>query len=256
MRLTALGCFGGEAPGCHQTSLLVDDRLLLDAGSVSATLSLEAQARIDHVLVSHAHLNHVAALAFLADNLVDLRVTPIEVWGIPPVIQHLRTHLFNGVLWPDFGRIPSPRRPVLSFREIREGQPQRIGDYEILAVLVDHTVEAVGYLVSDAQASILFQGDSGPTREFWHVANAARRLQAVIVEASLPSRCRDLALKGGHLTPRLLADELGKLSVDVPIYAQHIKPRFFQEVVGELAALSSPRVTPLEQGRTYTFLAR
>ena len=253
MRLHALGCYGGEAPGCHQTSLLVDGRLLLDAGSVTATLSLDSQAGIDHVLISHAHLNHVAALAFLADNLFAARTRPIEVWSIPPVIRQLKTHLFNGIIWPDFTALPSPRNPILSFHEIREGKPQRVGRYEVVSFRVHHTVEAAGYLVSDGESSILFQGDSGPTDELWKVANAAARLQAIIVETSFPNRLQDLANVSGHLTPQTLRAELTKLKVDPAIYAQHIKPQVLSEVVRELADLSYPPVAPLEQGKVYTF---
>ena len=253
MRLHALGCYGGEAPGCHQTSLLVDGRLLLDAGSVTATLPLDDQAAIDQVLISHAHLDHVAALAFLADNLFAVRSRPIEVWSIPPVIHQLKSHIFNGIIWPDFTSLPSPRNPILSLHEIREGQSQRIGGYEVVSVRVHHTVEAAGYLVSDGQSSILFQGDSGPTDEFWRVANAAARLQAIIVETSFPNRLQDVANQSGHLTPRTLRADLVKLTVDAPIYAQHIKPQFHSEVIRELVELSDPPVTPLEQGKTYSF---
>ena len=253
MRLQALGCYGGEAPGCHQTSLLVDGRLLLDAGSVTATLPLDAQAAIDQVLISHAHLNHVAALAFLADNLFAVRTRPIEVWSIPPVIRQLKTHLFNGIIWPDFTRIPSPRNPILSLHEIREGRPQKIGGFKVVSVRVHHTVETAGYLVSDGESSILFQGDSGPTDELWKVANSAARLQAIIVETSFPNRLQDLANVSGHLTPQTLRSDLAKLRVDAPIYAQHIKPQFLSEVVRELGWLSDPPAAPLEQGKTYTF---
>src|SRR3972149_3571334 len=219
MRLHALGCYGGEAPGFHQPSHLVDGRLLLDAGSVTAALPFDSQGGIDHVLVSHSHLDHIAALAFLADNLSTVRTKPIEVWSIAPVIRHLRTHIFNDIIWPDFTTIPTPRNPILSFHEIREGQPQRVGGYEVIAVRVNHTVEATGYLVSDGEASLLFQGGSGPARELWEGANAASRLQAVIVETSYPNRLQHLADASGHLTPPSLRAELTKLTADAPIYA-------------------------------------
>jgi cAMP phosphodiesterase len=255
MRLHALGCYGGEAPGCHQTSHLIDGRLLLDAGSVTAALPLDLQEGIDHVLVSHSHLDHVAALAFIADNLSTLRTKPIEVWSIPPVIRHLKTHVFNGIIWPDFTTIPSPHDPILSFHELREREPQRVGRYEVTAVRVDHTVEATGYLVSDGDASILYQGDSGPTTELWQVANAAPRLRAIIVETSYPNALQDLADASGHLTPQTLREELKKLTIDVPIFAQHIKPQFIADIVRELAELSDPPVAILEQGKEYVFLA-
>jgi cAMP phosphodiesterase len=137
----------------------------------------------------------------MADSLLRVRTRPIEVWSIRPVILQLRAHVFNGTIWPDFTRLPSPRNPILSFHEIREGQQQRIGKHEVLAVRVHHTVEAAGYLVSDGKASIIFGSDTGPTAELWEVANRAAGLQAIIVEASYPNRLEDLAGVSGHLTP-------------------------------------------------------
>ena len=252
MRLQVLGCYGGQAPGCHQTCLLVDSHLLLDAGSVAAVLPLDAQARIDQVLISHAHLDHVAALAFLGDNVITRRREPIEVWSIAPVIRQLKRHVFNGSIWPDFTKIPSGH-PILSFHEMRKGRPQRIGEYHVVAIGANHTVEATGYLISDGESSILFGGDSGPSEDLWKVANAAEGLRAIIVEASFPNRLHDLAKVSGHLTPQTLRKELTKLRVDVPVYVQHMKPQFVTEIIAELAKLSDPPVTPLKQGKEYAF---
>lgn len=253
MRVQALGCCGSEAYGCHLPCLLVDGRLLLDAGSVTATLSLDAQAAIDHVLISHIHLNHVSGLAYLADNIFGIRSRPIEVWSIPPVIDQLKVLLFNGILWPDFSNLPSLLCPTLTFRTLLEGRPHRIGRYEVTAVGVHHTVEAVGYMISDGASSILYQGDSGPTTEFWRLANRTAKLDAIIVETSFPNRLRDHAVVTGHLTPEMLKAELAQLTVQTSVYAQHMKPQYISEIVGELAALSDPPVWPLDQGKTYCF---
>jgi ribonuclease BN (tRNA processing enzyme) len=253
MRVQALGCFGGEAQGCQLTCLLVDGRLLLDAGSVTASLSLDAQATIDHVLITHAHISHVVGLAYLADNLFGARSRPIEVWSIPPVLHQLKAHLLNGTLWPDFSVLPSPLCPTLSFHELLEGYPYQIGRYEVTAVGVHHTVEAAGYVISDGASSILYQGDSGPTTELWRLANRTANLDAVIVETSFPNRFGDLAIRSGHLTPELLRAELAQLRVQASVYAHHMKPQYFSEIVGELAALSDPPVLPLDQGKTYIF---
>ena len=253
MRVQTLGCFGGEALGCQLTCLLVDGRLLLDAGSVTASLSIDAQAAIDHILVTHAHISHVVGLAYLADNLCSVRSRPIEIWSIPPVLRQLKTHLLNGILWPDFSVIPSPLRPTLSFHELVEGRPHQIGRHEVTAVGVHHTVEAVGYVISDGTSSLLYQGDSGPTTELWRLANRTANLDAIIAEASWPNRFGDLAIRAGHLTPALLRAELSQLTVQTSVYAHHMKPQYFSEVVEELAALSDPPVLPLDQGKTYIF---
>src|SRR5574337_276010 len=253
MRVQVLGCYGGEANGCPLTSLLVDDRLLLDAGSVASALTLEAQATIDHILITHVHLSHVAGLAYLADNLFGVRSQPIEVWSSPRVIQQLKANLFNGTLWPDFSILPSPRRPTVVFHALPEGRPHRIGRYEVTTVGVHHTVETVGYVISDGASSILYQGDSGPTSELWRLANRTAGLDAIIVETTCPNRFGEHAIRTGHLTPELLRAELAKLTVQASVYAQHMKPQYISEIVRELAALSDPPVLPLDQGKTYCF---
>jgi ribonuclease BN (tRNA processing enzyme) len=253
MRVQALGCFGGETHECRLTSLSVDDRLLLDAGSATTTLPLDAQATIDHVLITHAHLSHVAGLAYLADNLFGIRSCPLEIWSIPPVIHQIKAHLFNGTIWPNFSVLPSLLRPTISFHELAEGRPHQIGRYEVTAVGVHHTVEAAGYVISDGASSILYQGDSGPTTELWRLANQTAKLDAIIVETSFPNRFGDHAIRTGHLTPELLRTELAQLKVQASVYAQHMKPQYFSEIVSELTALSGPPVLPLDQGKTYSF---
>jgi ribonuclease BN (tRNA processing enzyme) len=146
MRVHVLGCFGGEALGCRLTSLLVDEHLLLDAGSVTTALTLQAQADIDHILITHAHISHIVDLAYLSDNLFMVRPRPIEVWSIPPVIDQIKAHLFNNILWPNFSNLPSTLRPTLTFHTLSEGRPHQLGRYEVTAVRVDHTIEAVGYV--------------------------------------------------------------------------------------------------------------
>jgi ribonuclease BN (tRNA processing enzyme) len=141
----------------------------------------------------------------------------------------------------------------LTFHALSEGRPHRIGRYEVTAVGVHHTVEAVGYMISDGASSILYQGDSGPTTELWRLANRTAKLDAIIVETSFPNRFGEHAIRTGHLTPELLRAELAQLTVQTSIYAQHMKPQFISEIAGELAALSDPPVLPLDQGKTYSF---
>lgn len=253
MRVQALGCFGGEMYGCRLTCLLIDGELLLDSGSVTAGLSLDDQAAINYVLISHAHISHVAGLAYLADNLFGVRSHPLEIWSIQPVIDQMKAHLFNGTVWPNFSILPSAQQPTVSFHTLSEGRPQRIGRYEVTAVGVHHTIEAAGYVISDGASSVLYQGDSGPTTELWRVANRIAKLDAVVVETSFPNRFGDHAVRTGHLTPELLRAELAKLKIQAAVYAQHMKPQYFSEIVGELAALSDPTVLPLDQGKTYHF---
>ena len=122
MQVRVLGCSGSMAQGHHTTSFLVDDDLLIDAGSGVGTLTTNALHRIDHVLLTHSHLDHVLALPLLADIVIRHRqereLGPITVHALPATVQTLQEHLFNNRLWPDFTRIPSAAAPVLRLQTL------------------------------------------------------------------------------------------------------------------------------------------
>jgi cAMP phosphodiesterase len=231
----------------------VDDRILVDAGTVAGALSIPEQIEIEHALVTHAHLDHTVGLAYLTDTLAmiapDRRVT---VTSIAPVVESLRTHAFNDALWPDFTTIPSGTNPVLGFRTLESGCEAQVGDLWVTPVPVDHTVPTTGFVIHDGETGFLYSGDTGPTRELWRVARAMRGLKALIVETAFPSRLEGLARVSGHLTPDMLRREIDKMPADVPIWIYHIKPQLFEETAEELANIDPTRIHTLEQGKTYT----
>jgi cAMP phosphodiesterase len=231
----------------------VDDRILVDAGTVGGALSVSEQVEIEHALISHAHLDHTAGLAFLTDTLA--MVSPerhVTVASIAPVIESLRLHTFNDALWPDFTAIPAGSRPVLSFRSLVEEGEARVGDLWVTPVPVDHTVPTTGFVIHDGETGFVYSGDTGPTERLWRVAREMRGLKALIVETAFPNRLEPLARVSGHLTPEKLRREIDKMPADVPIWIFHIKPQLFQETAEELAKIDPSRIHTLEQGKTYT----
>jgi cAMP phosphodiesterase len=231
----------------------VDDRILVDAGTVGGALTVAEQVEITHAVISHAHLDHTAGLAFLTDTLAI--VAPerqVMVTSIAPVIDSLRTHAFNDALWPDFTTIPSGSRPVLGFRTLAEEGEARVGDLWITPVPVEHTVPTAGYLVHDGETGFVYSGDTGPTERLWRLAREMRGLKALIVETAFPNRLDALARVSGHLTPDMLRREIDKMPPDVPIWIFHIKPQLFQETAEQLARIDPARIHTLEQGKTYS----
>jgi ribonuclease BN (tRNA processing enzyme) len=253
LKVKVLGTYGSEGPGQRPTAFLVDDRVLVDAGTVGGALSVPEQIQIQYALLSHAHLDHTAGLAFLTDTLAmvaaDRRVTACS---IAPVIESLRSHAFNDVLWPDFTSIPSAAQPVLGFRTLPEEGESRVGELWVTPVLVEHTVPTAGFVIHDGETGFVFSGDTGPTTRLWQVAREMRGLRALIVETAFPSRLTMLAKASGHLTPEMLQREIDKMPADLPIWIYHIKPQLYQETAEELAKIDPTRLHILEQGKTYT----
>ncbi len=255
MKLRVLGCSGGELPGHRTTCFLVDGRLAIDAGALTASLSLEQLLAVDDIVLTHSHFDHVKDVPLLSDLLVGRRRKPVRVHASRACARTLRRSIFNGELWPDFTRIPDPRRPIIEIRAFDPERPFRAGRYTVKPVPVCHPVESVGFVLSDGRSSIAVSGDTGPTSRFWKKVNAEkRRLGALLVELSFPNEMQELADLSGHLTPRTLAAELGKLERDgFPVLLYHLKPQHLAELRREVAALALDHVRVLRQGDVFTF---
>jgi cAMP phosphodiesterase len=251
MRLKVLGGFGSEGQGQRPSAFLVDDTVLVDAGTVGGALSVSEQVAITHALVTHAHLDHTVGLAFLSDTLaMTSPERTVTAWSVEPVVDTLATHLFNDALWPNFTALP-PQDPVLKLRTMPEGRETRVGHLRVTPILVDHTVPTAGFVVHDGETGFVYSGDTGPTERLWRLAREMGGLRALVVETAFPNRQEALARVSGHLTPAMLAREIDKMPPDVPIWIYHIKPQLYQETAEELARLGQPRIHVLEQGKTY-----
>lgn len=250
MRLRVLGCHGGESPVHRATCFLVDDVLAIDAGALTSGLSLAAQGRLRHILVSHCHLDHVKDVAMLADNVVGRIGHTIDVVGTQRTLGALKRHVLNDVIWPDFTRIPTPMKPVLRLVPIRPGVETRVGPYRVRAVRVRHPVESTAFLLRGRGGALAFSSDTGPTEALWRDLAATRDLRALLCEVSFPNRMQALADHVGHLTPRTLAGEIAKLEARVPILLYHLKPAYEPAVRREVLRLGDPRLRVLRLGQT------
>lgn len=266
MELRILGCHGGETPKHRTSSFLLDDTLAIDAGAITSMLSLEEQHRVETVLVSHAHLDHVRDLATLADNRCQQGGSPLVVVGIPETIAALKRHFFNNLIWPDFSKIPLQgrgERMTVVFEELTPERPLRVGGYEVRGVLVDHSIDACGFIVRSGDEAIAYSGDTGPTERFWEVLKDEPKLRALLMEVSFPNDHHALAKVSGHHTPESLALELGKLdrldgevaaiARELPILLYHIKPVFEHPVERELARITQRNLEISRLGARFSF---
>jgi ribonuclease BN (tRNA processing enzyme) len=251
VKFRVLGCSGGQLPGYNLSSFLIDDSLLLDAGSTTAVLSLAGQRKINNILVTHTHLDHVMGLGTLADNLYGKCKVPINVWSVRRVIDGLANFFFNNQVWPDFTRItgPTQRVPVLRLRYLPEGKTTSVADHDITAIAVDHVVPTLAYLIESQNRTLLHLGDTGPTKKVWSFARKHETLSALVIEASFPNRLQEVADASCHLTPRTLGHELDKLAMKSPrILVTHLKPEFRREIIRDLTKLKNHRLRVLRDG--------
>jgi len=254
MRLTVLGCHGGELPGCRTTCLLIDGHTAIDAGALTATLPIEKLLAVDDVFLTHSHFDHVKDVPLMADIVVGRRPSAVNIRGTDACMQTMQRSVFNNELWPDFTKIPTADKPVMKLVPFAPYDVLRVKDLEITAVPVQHPVDSVGYIVKQGDVSIAISGDTGPTDEFWKAVNVAPGLKAVFVELSFPNNAQWLADVSGHFTPQTLATELRtKLTRDVPVLLYHLKPAYLDQLRAEIAALGNPRLRILELDDVFDF---
>jgi ribonuclease BN (tRNA processing enzyme) len=252
LAIRVLGPYGGSAPGYRMTTFVIDGETALDAGALTESLPLGAQRRLRRVVLTHAHLDHVASLPFLVENLYG-RERPLEIVAPAPVLRTLSRHVFNDAAWPDFSRIPSRRRPTIVFRPVPVGRPFAAGGARFTPLPVDHIVPAYGYLVSKPGRSVLFSGDTRPTRRLWEHAARVRDLKAIFLEVSFSDAQAAVAEASCHLTPAQLPGELAKAPNGVPVFLYHMKPPSLPRIRREVARLGEPRLRLLESERSFRF---
>src|SRR6201999_2377227 len=171
-------------------------------------MDLKAQFALEAVLVSHAHLDHVRDLATIADNRCQNACAPLVIAGTKATLGVLKKHFFNGLLWPDFSKIPSAKKPAIRYLELKPEKPAIVAGYEVRAIAVSHTIDCCAFVVRGRDGALAYSGDTGPTERLWEVLNGADDLKAMLMEVSFPNHLGQLAQVSGHHTPETLGREM------------------------------------------------
>lgn len=235
MKVRVLGCSGAIAKDCRTTSFLIDENILVDAGTGVGDLTLDEMRKIDHVFLTHSHLDHIAALPLMLDAVSSLRSSPVRVHALTGTIAALQAHVFNNVIWPDFSNIPAPDRPFLQYQTISVGQRLYFEGVHMKVLPAEHTVPAVGYAVAGDTGWWIFSGDTGRNPDFWNCINAMP-VSMLVIETAFSDREASLAQRSLHLSPSTLAQELAQLapSKRCPIYITHTKPSETELIMEEI----------------------
>lgn len=225
MRIRILGCSGGIGAGSRTSAMLVDNDVLIDAGTGIGDLALEEIDSIRHVFLTHAHLDHIAGLPMLADSVFDENFTiPLTVYAREETLRALQDHVFNGVIWPDFARLPSAGNPMLRYQVCSPGDTVTIDHRDFYAVDVMHTVPTLGYTVQNSGGVFAVSGDTKTNETLWPVLNACDDLRVLVIEVSFPDEMERLANEAGHYCPSTLAKDLERLQHDPEIWLTGMKP--------------------------------
>ena len=235
----------------HLPCFVVDDTVAFDAGSLAMACTDKQRDSIRDVVLSHAHLDHIAGLPLFIDDLYSALTEPVVVHASADVIEVLERDIFNWSVYPKFSELENDFGPVMVYRSFDVGSAFSVKHLRVIPLAVNHRVPTAGFIISDGRSTLAMSGDTSAMDEFWPTVNETEHLTALFIECAFPNELEDLAEVSHHLTPRSLAAELEKLEVDCPIHIINIKPAFRDTVIGQLGELNLKDLAILEVGKIY-----
>jgi ribonuclease BN (tRNA processing enzyme) len=254
VRLTVLGCDGGIGGLRRTVALLLDDDILIDAGSGAGDLTLERMALVEHVFLTHAHLDHSGFVPLLADAVAFLRQRPLNVHALPETVAALKRNMLNGELWPDYSVLPNEENPYIRFIPLAVGATVQLGNRRITALPALHSVPAVGYCVNSGAASFVYSGDTADCEAFWAAVNRIENLRYLMIETTFSNASGPAAAISGHLTAETLARGLSRLRRPVELFIAHMEPGKEERTMAEIiAACGAFQPRQMQRGQQFDF---
>lgn len=234
-----LGTYGSKIFDLNSTCIQLTDSVLIDAGNILKPLGSDA-LKIEHIFLSHSHLDHITDIPFLIDTFYEKRDKPLVIYGRKGTINDLKNYILNEKIWPDFSKINilfSDEKTIV-FKEIDFGDVFEFEDLKLKIIENNHTSSSCGFVITKEGDSLLYTSDTFKCKSIWDEVNNDASIKNVIIDVSFPSKLEKLAHDSKHLTPRLLLEELENLKrTDVTIHINHLKPIYMTEIKQEINIL-------------------
>ena len=238
MNIKFLGTHNAESKYTKLVSLLIDDVLAVDTGSLTSELSFSEQEKIKAILLSHGHYDHIRGVPAFAFNNA-CRTT--KVFGTQQTLKILSSHLVDGVIYPKFTKTtPICGEQSLEFVPLEPFIPIDIEGYQVLALPVKHPISSVGFEITSKDGKrVFYSGDTGPSLSaVWeHISP-----QLIIIEVTFPNKLENVAKNAEHLCPKMLKKELKKFHRVKGYFPQviliHLTPKYMEEIKKEVKELA------------------
>jgi len=271
IQIVPLGVYGGSNESNLSSYLIGEETtnsyLALDAGTILSGINkaiekgtFEEQNNkilknyIKGYFISHGHLDHLSGMII---NSPEDSNKPI--YGISETISVLKNKYFTNDAWANFaneGESPILNKYYYKYAEI--GTPFTIEGTNFTGTIYElshvNPLKSSAILVENGSNAVLYFGDTGSDRiektqnlsTIWKAISPkikSGKLKTMMLEVSFPNSQPEKLLFG-HLTPKLMNEELNELAKEVgksrlkglTIIVTHIKPKddYEQKIKDEL----------------------
>ncbi|MDP3300644.1 MAG: MBL fold metallo-hydrolase [Sulfuricurvum sp.] len=235
-----LGTSGTRTPDQGTTCLRVSKHCVIDAGNLINAFGDDVFT-IEHIFLTHSHLDHIIDIPFLADLFVTQQAISLKIYALKETLEDLRQFIFNHRIWPNFEEINliGHTNKTIELIEINLDQKYTIDDVTLTPFKTNHTDGSCGYIIEKNDAGILFTADTYKCPRVWELMDQHPHIHTLVTEVSFPSSFEKLAHDSKHLTPALLQSELNQCKRnDFTIHAMHLKTLFAPTIIHELKTMN------------------
>ncbi|WP_410881525.1 3',5'-cyclic-nucleotide phosphodiesterase [Myroides sp. DW712] len=214
----------------------------IEKGAFDVSFETVLQQYIKGYFISHGHLDHLSGLII---NSPEDTAKPI--YSLPFVAEIFKHNYFTNASWANFGNEgESPILGKYTYKKVKPFQSFSIANTPFSAELFElshvNPQKSSAILLRNNNDYVLYFGDTGADRiektnhldTIWdYIAPLVqnKNLKTILLEVSFPNSQPEHLLFG-HLTPKLLNEELSKLAQysgleklnDLTIIVTHLKP--------------------------------
>lgn len=204
--------------------------LIFDMGSGvlhRLSCSLPELTRINHLFISHLHVDHCSDVIALIQSL--------WLMGYKRTLNVYGPHDLHRMVVSVGGFFPYLQGKIqIKAHTLKAGFRVRTKDWMVSAFPVNHgDFEAYGFVIEAEGKRIIYSGDTAPSKE---LIKAAKGADLLIHECSLPDRLKEMA--PAHTTP----SEVGKVAAEAGVKTlviTHLYPELLEELAEALRSIRS-----------------
>lgn len=168
---------------------------LLDCGDGSIHRLVKSGVdvtKIDNILVTHYHSDHVTGLTSIIETMaIQKKASDLNVYGPSGLKEYFTTV-------EKITNVAFTKRFQIKLHELSPGGRLSLPDFSVSTFAMDHTVPCIGYRLEGGQRTVAYTGDTQPCEG---VLSLASNVDLLIHEATFLQSAIEKARPPKHSTP-------------------------------------------------------